>query len=264
MRKHFSDLAGRTEKGRTAGLPLLADALPATWAGLAGAAIDRATQLETAGAAVAVHIVAHAAAAGGKRFGERAAHRADQFFRLGQRQAAGGAKRRNSGAEQAFRRVNVADADHAPRIHQKGFDRLLPAGALRDEPGRAKALGKRLDAQDAQARVYAGIGARLPGKQPETAWIAKAQAGVRKDEIDVVVRAGRRFGRHEAQTAGHAQVHDQPATCRGKVKKQIFAAPADVGEQLARQVRADFRRYCPAQIGAPGNAGQEFLADEVR
>ena len=89
--------------------------------------------VEAAGAAVAVYVVAHAAAADGDR---RLQHRTD-----GRRQrpitlaadAVGGAQRGNAGGEETLGGVDIADTDDEMAVLQRDRDVTLALGIVHGE-----------------------------------------------------------------------------------------------------------------------------------
>lgn len=223
-------LAVRAEKGGASALAERTDGAAASRASLPGTAIDGTGQLETASATVALHIVAHAAAAGLYGFCQRGADGRCERMASSPAEAAGRAQRGYAGAEQAFRSIDVADTDDPVAVHKKGLYRRAAPAACGEYPVAVEFGRQRFDAEAGEQRML-GVGRRfVPEKRSEAARVAKAQHAVREDEVDVVVFLRRRVRRNEAQAAGHAQVQDEPAAAigAGAGKEQVFAAPLDL------------------------------------
>src|SRR5690606_4652607 len=88
--------------------------------------------------------------------------------------------------------------------------------------------------------------ARGPGPAAEAARVGEADYGAARDhEVDVVVRERRLAARHDAQTAGHAEVHERGAA-RG-VQQQILAAPLDAIDGRAGEALRERAGHRPAQ-----------------
>lgn len=222
-----SALAARAPVGRAAGLANLADEAATTPAGLPGSVIDGAVDLEAAGATVAVHVVADAAAAGSDGVGERLAHRLGETLATPGGNAIGRAQRRNTGAKQALRCINVANADHEMAVHQHRLDRSPAPAQGRVQPVAGESVVKRLDAEHGKqrGRRLAGF---LPEHDAEAPRVGKAQHVPGEEQVDVVVAACRRTLGDEAQATRHAEMNDQRATRRPSpaVEQEVLAAPA--------------------------------------
>jgi hypothetical protein len=71
------------------------------------------------------------------------------------------------------------------------------------------------------------VGTFVPEQRAEAAWVAQAQNGMLEYQVHVIVLLRWRPRRHQAQTARHAEVDQQPAAAATAcaVEQQILAAP---------------------------------------
>ncbi len=67
------------------------------------------------------------------------------------------------------------------------------------------------------------------------------------------------FFLEDMKRAGHAEMHDQHIA-RRQIGEQVFGAPADAGDGLARKPARKILRQRPAQIAAPDLDLDEALA----
>src|ERR1700693_663267 len=87
------------------------------------ATVDKIMELEVAGGAVTVDVVPQGASALCDRVGKRLADGLAQSSHPCARDAVGGTRRANTGAEQGFVGVDVADANDHGVIHKSELDR---------------------------------------------------------------------------------------------------------------------------------------------
>src|SRR6185369_1560563 len=238
----------------------LADDRTAAAAGLARAVVDPVALLEVAFAAVRADEVAQARAAGADRRAQglldrRGKPRAPLEGKFPRRHP-----RMDPGEEQAFVRVDVADADDAPAVHQE----LLDARAVRPgelvQPLRVQLARERLDAQMNEQRVSVDV---RPGPEhrAETARITQAQDPVTKLKVEVIVFLRRGAGRQHAQAARHSEVEDQVAVAA--VDEKILAAALDRAHGAAREAM-HLPRHRPAQARLAHRAARDHAPGELR
>src|SRR3970282_1666612 len=92
-------------------------------AALALAGVHPGAALEVPEHAVGADVIAQARAAGADGGAQRLLDGSYQLCAVLQGKAVGALARIDAGAEQAFRSVDVADADDAPRVHEELLDR---------------------------------------------------------------------------------------------------------------------------------------------
>jgi hypothetical protein len=150
---------------------------------------------------------------------------------------------------ETFGGVDVADAHHQTTVHQQWLDRHPAAVGRRMQPVPVEALGQRLDAQIGQRRVTFDADAFVPEQRPEATRVAKTQNGVVEQQVNMIVLLCRRIRRHQPQTAGHAEMEEQPAAAAGAltVQQKIFAAAQDRVHAQARKPRIEAGRNLVAQ-----------------
>src|SRR5689334_13713922 len=109
--------------------------------------------LRCAAMSVGAHVVAQARAAGADRLAQRVLDGFRQARTALEREAIGARSWIDAGAKKALARVDVADAHHAPPVHQKELD----GGAMRAREGekasRVERSRERLDPQVGNQRV---------------------------------------------------------------------------------------------------------------
>src|SRR5690242_12111253 len=132
-RRRRSSLAIRTIERRALPLAQLPDRRPANAAGLAFARVDGVLVLEISGMALGGCEIAQRAAAGIERALERLANGACELAPARARDAAGGARRMDSGAEKRLGSVDVAHARDDARVHQELLHGHAPAARARSE-----------------------------------------------------------------------------------------------------------------------------------
>src|SRR5690606_30781905 len=140
-----------------------------------------------------------------------------------------------AGAEQAFRGVDVADADDGMAVHEKELDGRGATTRGGMQPVAGEGIRERLDAQRSDEGMSRGI-VPDPERGAETARVAQAQGLSAEDEIEMLVLPRRLAGGHQAQAAGHAQVQDQRTLF--EAEQQILAAPVDVAQGLSGEPAA--------------------------
>ena len=127
-------LAMRAVEGAASALADAANRNSAVRARLSVSVINGASQLKASCATIAMHVVAYAAASSGNRLFEGLANGLDKDPVSFTADAVGCAQRRNTGQEQAFRSVNIADADNQVAVHQEWFDRRAAVAGPGEEP----------------------------------------------------------------------------------------------------------------------------------
>src|SRR4029077_14512212 len=127
-------LAARAVEARAAGLHDALDAAcrrelaVAARAALALMLIDLPAMLEIAELAIGLDIIAQGGTARSDRLAQHLGHGAGQSLGPLALHRAGQAARRDAGAEQRLRGIDIADARHHPLIEQRGLDRRPLAG----------------------------------------------------------------------------------------------------------------------------------------
>ena len=102
-----------------------------------------------------------------------------------------------------------------------------------------------------------------PQHQAEAARIAQPQTHrIVEFEIDMIVGQGRRAGFQDAQTAGHAEMHQQSAG--SEIKQQILRAPPHRTQRLALQNRWQTFRHRLAQPRVADDHAAHRAAADVR
>lgn len=179
--------------------------------------------------------------------------------------APGGAQRRDAGVEQAFGRVDVADADDQVTVHQQGLDRCFAPAGQCIQPLAVEGRIQRFDAQHGEQRVTLDLRPLVPEHAPEAAGVAQTQDGVREQQVEMVVLSCRRTGRDQAQAARHAEVEDQPAAplAAGKIEQQVLAAPHDGFQRQAREALRQSGRNFRAQAGRAHHRAKCRLAGQM-
>src|ERR1700687_3778988 len=120
-------LAARAVIGRSLSLRDTADQGTADTAGPASAFVGVKSLAKIAGIAVGTDVIAQRGTAGANGRPQRRAHRTYQASAIGARQAPRAAPGTDTGAEQGFAGVDVADAGDQPPVHQH----LLDGGTAR-------------------------------------------------------------------------------------------------------------------------------------
>ena len=100
-----------------------ADGGATVMAGCARAVIYGTAELEAAGAAVTMDVVADTAATTGNRGVQRGAYGVGKPVTAAAADPAGGAQRRDAGLKQALGGIDVADTDQQVSVHQHRLDR---------------------------------------------------------------------------------------------------------------------------------------------
>src|SRR5574343_207503 len=143
-------LAARAVIGAAPRLANLSDHAITTQARLAGPVVHPGLNLEATGPAVAVHVIADAAAASGDSIGQRLANRRNKDFVARPADPVRRPQWRDTGAEKAFRSIDVADADHQMAVHQDRLDRPAAPGERGMQPVWRETVGQWLDALTGQ------------------------------------------------------------------------------------------------------------------
>src|SRR5262249_2984934 len=126
-------LAHRAERRRATAVARRADRCAAHPARLARAPVDVVLQLEIAGVAVAVDVVAQRRAPFVDRLGQRRANGIDESCETRPRQALRLRRRADAGAKQRLVRIDVAYADDDMVVHEHELDRGTPSPRLAPE-----------------------------------------------------------------------------------------------------------------------------------
>ncbi len=127
---------------------------------------------------------------------------------------------------------------------QRGLHRDASAPQRRVQMGAVEGRVEGLEAEPGeQARGRVGVGRRRPDDRTEAARIGQAQRAAGGDEIEVVVRAGRRRRRRESERPRHARgaAAGRPGrarargTCRAASPRRRVRATSDAGSQPSGQ-----------------------------
>src|SRR5262249_48828628 len=138
-----STLAARAVESRALPEAHAPDGAAAARATFARAPVNQVLLLKITGAAVGMHEVAQAAAAGRDRRAQRGADRLNQPDIARPADAAACARGMDAGAEQRLVRIDVAHAAHQMVVHEEVFDgRVAPAGSL-EQPARVESALER-------------------------------------------------------------------------------------------------------------------------
>ena len=146
-------------------------------------------------------------------------------------------------------------------VHQQRLDRCTTPAGDGEQPVTGEFVTKRLDTEPGEQRRQRRR-VRLPEHDTEAARVGKPEDGVGEDDVDVIVAAGRRSGRHEAQAARHAEVDDQGTVlaATATVQQQILATPAHGGDTLAGQRVNKPGRQRQAQAGGADDSAANDLS----
>ena len=109
-------------------------------------------------------------------------------------------------------------------------------------------------------------GCVVPQHRAETTRVVKAQNLLPKLPIDVIVFLWRSVFRHDAQTAGHAEVNQQRATASVRaadVDRQIFTAPLGALDAGVFQPLGQLRVDRPAQRALAHHHARDGLSFDV-
>src|SRR6185295_8930885 len=112
------------------------------------------------------------------------------------------------GEEQAFRGIDIADADDLPGVHEELLDRGTPPARERMQARAVERARERFDAEVAEQRMRRGR-LRGPEYRAEAARIAQAQQLAADSHVEVIMLARRCTRSDHAQAARHAKVHDE-------------------------------------------------------
>ena len=231
-------------------------------AGLILAIVDVEGLLEVAGGAAFVDEVAQRGATLFESGGQHFADGGGQAAVAGEREPSGGALGRDTGAEQRFAGVDVADADDDVAVHDEGFDGGGAAPGTGMEVFAGKALFEGFRAERREKRVLARIFSS-PKQAAKAAGVVIAEAeAAGEDEVVMIVLAGRAGGGSDAETPGHAEMDEQRA--RPGPEQQVFAAPGETLQRLPGQEVRQCGRNGPAEPGFPDEQPLDGLPFQVR
>jgi len=104
------------------------------------------------------------------------------------------------GAEQALAGVDVADAGDPPRVHQEQLDRRAVRARERVQALRMQRARQRLEPEMRKQRMRLRA-CRGPQHCAEAARIAQPQDTIAEQQVEVIVLAGRRARRQQAQAS---------------------------------------------------------------
>src|SRR6185436_7958018 len=253
-------LAARAEVRRSRALDDALDRRAAAPARHPRAVVHQGVILEVARLAVAADEIAQARAARLDGRAQRELDRRDKLFVFFQGNFSRPPARLDPRAEQALARVDVADTDHALRVHEELLDRNSQASR---EPVQARAgqrARQRLDAEVREQRVAIDVATR-PEHRAKAARIAQAQALIAEQQVEVIVLARRRARRDEPQAARHAEMKNEVSIAA--IDQQIFAAPANRAHLASRE--RTYRAWNrPAQPRLAHCHGRNDLTDDMR
>ena len=124
-----------------------------------------------------------------------------------------GAIRPHAREERRFVGVDVADSGHDSTIDEKVADGHTSAPGPRVEVGAMELLFEGLGTQIREQSMAMGVDAS-PQERSEAARVAKPQRLPAGDyDVHMVMFLRRLIGWYDAQTSGHAEVHDGRALC---------------------------------------------------
>src|SRR5579864_4675094 len=235
------------------------DRRAASAAGPAGALVYVQALAEVAGRAVGAEVVAQRRAPGADRLGEHRAHALHQPRGLGARQAARLALRAQPRPEQRLAGVDVAHADDQLAVHDELLERHAPPAADAPQVVGVEGARERLGGEPGEQRMARRIAGGVD-EAAEAARIVEAQRQSRVEhQVEVVVGQARGVGRHGAQVAGHAEVHQQRP--RLELQQQVLGAPPDARDALPGDPGRQGTRHRPAQARlVDGERGDAALA----
>ena len=176
------------------------------------------------------------------RSGEGRANRQSEPLAACHGNVSSGRERTDARKEQTFIRVDVADSNDSPSVHQELFDRGTMAQGHCVQASAGKLIRQRFDAQMGKQRM--GFAVRRPEDGSEAARVVQPQQYLAKADVHVVVLANRRVGRDDPQAARHPKMDDQVAI--PTVEDQVFRAPRHILHALPGEA-LDNGRYRPAQ-----------------
>ena len=157
----------------------------------------------------------------------------------------------NARPEQALGRVDIADPDDTPRIHQEQLDRCAHPARRPVQPLAVELGTQRLDAERGEQWMRRRL-ALVPGHQPETTRIAQAQRFGAEHDVHMIVRPDRRIRSDHAQTTRHAQMHDHHAASESQ--QQVLGAALDRIEPPPRDTLGQVRRHRQSHRGISNDA----------
>ena len=167
-------MAARAVVRRALSLLDLANDVAAAPARLPGTVVDPVALLEIPGVAVGADEVAQGRAAGADRCAQGVLDRGSELGAALERELSRRGARMDAGEEQALVRVDVADTDDAPAVHQERLD----AGAVRPrelvQPRRMQRARQRLDAKVHEQRMRIDVRGG-PQHRAEAARVAQAK-----------------------------------------------------------------------------------------
>ena len=261
-------LAAGAVIGAAPRLANLSDHAAAAQARLARPVVNPGLDLETASPAVAMHIVADAAATGGNRIRQGFADSRHENAVARPADPVGRPQRRNTGPEQAFRGIDITDADHQMAVHQGRLDRPTAAGNRLEQPVRRESIGQGFDALRRQKRMAFRRCRRpgLPEHDTEAARVGKAQGLPGKQQVEMIVLFRRQVGRYETQVARHPEMDDQRSldALPPTVDQQVFAAPAHRDDPATGQQVEQGARDLVAQLRRPDQRTDDDLPAQFR
>src|SRR5574343_274844 len=250
--REYLMLATRAIISAPPGLPNLPDHASTPQTRLIGTIIDASLNLEAPGTAIAVHIVPNTAATGSNGIRQGFADSRHQDFIACTTDPVGRPQRRNTGAKQTFRSVDITDPNHQVAIHQGRLDRPATAGESLMQPVNGESIGQGLDPLCRQQRMllHPARRPRLPEHNAETSWIGKAKNLLSQHQLEMIVLGGRQIEGHETQVTRHTQMNDQHSLHlrSGTVEQQILATAANSNNPTTRQQVSQFRRYLVAKL----------------
>jgi hypothetical protein len=258
-----TSLAHRTEKRRPRTLDDAPDRRPAANAGLARAPVDLGVELELARGAVCVAEIAQGRAAELDGARQRRSHRIREPRGARAADAIAARARIDARFEQRFACVDVAGADDDLAAEERRLDGDAATSQRGVEMRAVEAIVEGLEAEAGeQRRRRRGVGRRRPDDGAEAARIGEAQRAARRDEVEVVVRAGlgRSWRRTKAirtcrgASAGRRDRARPRGTCRAGSPRRHVAPRSSRGSRRAASAAAC--RRAPRSRERPGSARQ--------
>ena len=190
--------------GAAAGDGYAADRRGAAAAGQAGALVDAVFHLEKSGFAGGIDVIGDGGSTQADGVMQDLAQCEAEALEISAGEAAGHAAGADSGAEEAFVGVDIADAGEEALVKEGGLDGSFSFAEERGEIFRGD--GEGLETGGQKCRTLAEVFVR---QATETAGIDEAEfAAAGECDARVGVRRDGRGGIGDEQAAGHAEVHD--------------------------------------------------------
>ena len=221
--------------------------VPHRTARLARASVDLRVELELAGSAVRVAEVAQGRAAELDGARQRRSHRIGEQRGARAADAVAAQARIDARLEQRLACIDVAGADDDLAAEQRRLDGDAATSQRGVEMGAVEAIVEGLEAEAGeQRRRRRRVGRRRPDDGAEAARIGEAQRAARRDEVEVVVRAGLARPRRRRRairtcrgaSAGRRDRARARGTCRAGSPRRRVARRGSRGSRRAASAAA--------------------------